>query len=129
MTVDQVRRTLRERIARGAPLSEIDTLLRMSRGLGQRQREALWAEAVRYDPRGVTRRQVNTARRFLGRTIGEGGAPGKPAASRRAPSPNGRPASRNGRAARRAAASRPAASRNGRPVARAAAPSRPRRVA
>ena len=62
MTVDQVRLTLRERIARGAPLSELDTLLRMSRGIGQRQRELLWAEALRFDPRQVTRRQLDGAR-------------------------------------------------------------------
>jgi len=67
MTVEQVRRTLRERIARGAPLSEIDTLLRMSRGIGQRQREALWAEAAGYDPRRATMRQVDAARRYLTR--------------------------------------------------------------
>jgi hypothetical protein len=62
MTVDHVRRTLRERIRRGAPLSELDTLLTMARGLTQRQREALWAEAMRYDPRRVTGRQVEAAR-------------------------------------------------------------------
>jgi hypothetical protein len=67
MTVDQVRHTLRERIARGAPLSEIDTLLRMSRGIGQRQREALWAEAMRHEPRRATRKQMDAARRFLAR--------------------------------------------------------------
>jgi len=39
----------------------------MSRGIGQRQREALWAEAARYHPRRVTRRQVDTARRYLTR--------------------------------------------------------------
>ena len=90
MNVDQVRRTLRERIARGAPLSEIDTLLRMSRGIGQRQRGALWAEAARYEPRRVTRREVDTARRFLGRGApgangdgSAGGATPKPAASTR----------------------------------------------
>ena len=67
MTVDHVRRTLRERIARGAPLSEIDTLLRMSRGIGQRQREALWAEASRMDPRRMTLRQMENARRLMTR--------------------------------------------------------------
>lgn len=82
MTVDQVRRTLRERIARGAPLSEIDTLLRMSRGIGQRQREALWAEAARYHPRRVTLRQVDSARRFLGRTAPEAKPSAKDAKAR-----------------------------------------------
>lgn len=108
MTVEQVRRTLRERIARGAPLSEIDTLLRMSRGIGQRQREALWAEAVRYDPRRVTLRQVDSARRFLTRSNGNG-ASAKPRAV------SGR-ASADGRGARK-----PSASTNGRGPRTAAA--------
>ena len=84
MTIDQVRRTLRERIARGAPISEIDTLLRMSRGIGQRQREALWAEAARYRPRRVTLRQVDNARRFLGRGESNGDHGGQEAAKPRA---------------------------------------------
>jgi hypothetical protein len=66
-TIERVRRKLRERIARGAPLSEIETLLSMSRGLTARQRDLLWAEAARYDPRRITRRQVDTARSFLSR--------------------------------------------------------------
>jgi hypothetical protein len=70
MTVDHVRRTLRERIRRGAPLSELDTLLTMARGLTQRQREALWAEAMRYDPRRVTRRRVDAARTVATRLRG-----------------------------------------------------------
>jgi len=45
MTVDQVRTTLRERIARGATLDELDTLLRMTRGLTERQRQSLSHEA------------------------------------------------------------------------------------
>ncbi|MEA2404965.1 MAG: hypothetical protein QOE08_1612 [Thermoleophilaceae bacterium] len=67
MTVDQVRNVLRERISRGATLDELDTILRMTRGLGQRQRAVLWNEAMRYDPRRVTSRQVDAARSFLTR--------------------------------------------------------------
>jgi hypothetical protein len=67
MTVDQVRTTLRERIARGATFDELETLLRMTRGIGERQRAALWSEALRYDPRRVTNRQVDAARTFLAR--------------------------------------------------------------
>jgi hypothetical protein len=48
--VDAVRRTLRERIARGATLDEIDVLISMSRGLTERQRSSLWAEAWLYEP-------------------------------------------------------------------------------
>ena len=65
MTVDQVRTTLRERIARGATLEELETLLRMTRGIGERQRAALWGEAMRYDPRRITSRRVDAARAFL----------------------------------------------------------------
>jgi hypothetical protein len=65
MTVEQVRTTLRERIARGATLDELDTLLGMARGIGERQRAVLWNEAMRYDPRRVTSRQVSAARSFL----------------------------------------------------------------
>jgi hypothetical protein len=67
MTVDQVRTRLRERIARGASLDELETLLRMTRGIGERQRAALWSEALRYDPRAVTPRRVAAARKFLAR--------------------------------------------------------------
>ena len=67
MTVEQVRATLRERIARGASLEELDTLLRMTRGLTERQRGALWSEAWRYDPRRATLRRVEAARSLLGK--------------------------------------------------------------
>jgi hypothetical protein len=50
--VDAVRKTLRERIARGATIDEIDLLIRMSRGLSQRERESLWTFAWRYTPDG-----------------------------------------------------------------------------
>jgi hypothetical protein len=125
MTVDvnHVRRTLHERIARGASLSEIEALLRMSRGLGQRQREALWAGAARYDPRRMTVRQVDAARRFLSRTVGgetasangrhDGRATRKPAAARPAPRRKAaaRAASANGRPARTRKPASPRASR------------------
>jgi hypothetical protein len=67
MTVDQVRTMLRERIARGATLDELETLLRMARGITERQRATLWNEAWRYDPRKVTVRRVEAARAWLGR--------------------------------------------------------------
>jgi hypothetical protein len=48
--VDQIRTTLEERIARGATLEEIDTIVRMSRGLSPDEREALWRWAWSYEP-------------------------------------------------------------------------------
>jgi hypothetical protein len=66
MTVDQVRTALRERIRRGASLEELDTMVRMTRGLSERQRAVLWSEAWRYDPRASTRRRVDAARAVLG---------------------------------------------------------------
>jgi hypothetical protein len=48
--VDQIRTTLEERIARGATLEEIDTIVRMSRGLSPGEREALWRWAWTYVP-------------------------------------------------------------------------------
>ena len=65
MTVDQVRTALRERIARGATLEELDTIVRLTRGLTERQRGALWSEAWRYDPRQATRRRVDGVRSLL----------------------------------------------------------------
>ena len=50
MAEEEVRRTLRERIARGATLDEIDLLITMSRGLSERQRASLWAYAWGYAP-------------------------------------------------------------------------------
>ena len=51
--VDQIRMTLEERIARGATLEEIDTIVRMSRGLRPDERSELWRFAWSYDPRAV----------------------------------------------------------------------------
>jgi hypothetical protein len=48
--VDQIRTTLEERISRGATLEEIDTIVRMSRGLSPNEREALWRWAWSYEP-------------------------------------------------------------------------------
>jgi hypothetical protein len=48
--VDEIRTTLRERIARGATLEEIDTIVRMSRGLSPEQRDELWRWAWSYEP-------------------------------------------------------------------------------
>ena len=48
--VDQVRTTLEERIARGATLDEIDTIVRMSRGLSPTERDELWRWAWSYEP-------------------------------------------------------------------------------
>ena len=70
MTVDGVRAALRERIARGATLEELDTLVRMTRGLSERQRAALMSEAWRYDPRRATLRHVEAARSLLVRRFG-----------------------------------------------------------
>jgi hypothetical protein len=48
--VDEIRTTLEERIARGATLEEIDTIVRMSRGLSPHERDALWRWAWSYEP-------------------------------------------------------------------------------
>ena len=63
--VEAVRRTLRERIARGATLDEIDVLIGMSRGLTQNERTALWAEAWHYSPDPKHDAQVAAARAFM----------------------------------------------------------------
>ena len=48
--VEQIRTTLEERISRGATLEEIDTIVRMSRGLRPDERRALWQWAWSYEP-------------------------------------------------------------------------------
>ena len=63
--VEAVRRTLRERIARGATLDEIDALIGMSRGLTQADRTSLWAEAWHYSPDPKREGQVAAARAFM----------------------------------------------------------------
>jgi hypothetical protein len=63
--VEAVRKTLRERIARGATLDEIDVLIRMSRGLTEIDRTSLWAEAWQYSPDPRRDGQVAAARAFM----------------------------------------------------------------
>jgi hypothetical protein len=63
--VEAVRRTLRERIARGATLDEIDVLIRMSRGLTESDRTSLWAEAWHYAPEAKRDAQVAAARAVM----------------------------------------------------------------
>jgi hypothetical protein len=48
--VEQIRTTLRDRIERGATLEELDTIVRMSRGLSPDEREELWRWAWSYEP-------------------------------------------------------------------------------
>jgi hypothetical protein len=47
---EQVRETLRERIKRGATFDELETIIRLTRGLRERERWELWNWAWRYDP-------------------------------------------------------------------------------
>jgi hypothetical protein len=82
MTVDQVRSALRERIARGATLEELDTLVRMTRGIGERQRTALLNEAWRYDPRRATLRRMDGVRSLLRRVSGRAAARSRSPAAR-----------------------------------------------
>ena len=48
--VEDVRTTIRERIEHGATLEEIDTIVRMSRGLKPGERAELWQFAWSYVP-------------------------------------------------------------------------------
>jgi hypothetical protein len=48
--VEQIKTTLRERIERGATLAELETIVRMSRGLRPEERAELWAFAWSYQP-------------------------------------------------------------------------------
>ena len=48
--VEEIRATLRERIANGATLEEIEMIVRMSRGLRPDERSELWRYAWSYDP-------------------------------------------------------------------------------
>jgi hypothetical protein len=43
--IEEVRERLRERIKRGATLDELETIIRMSRGLTQAERWRLWSWA------------------------------------------------------------------------------------
>jgi hypothetical protein len=51
--LDAIRTTLRERIERGATLDELDTIVRMSRGLRPEERSELWRFAWSYEPPAV----------------------------------------------------------------------------
>ena len=51
--VEEIRATLRERIANGATLEEIEMIVRMSRGLRPEERSELWRFAWSYDPAPV----------------------------------------------------------------------------
>jgi hypothetical protein len=50
MGKEQVREKLRERIKRGATFDELETIIRLTRGLRERERWELWNWAWRYDP-------------------------------------------------------------------------------
>jgi hypothetical protein len=52
--VDEIRTTLRERIEHGATLEELDTIVRMSRGLRPEERRELWRFAWSYVPPAAT---------------------------------------------------------------------------
>ena len=51
---EQVRERLKERIKRGATFDELETIIRLTRGLRERERWELWNWAWRYDP-GATK--------------------------------------------------------------------------
>jgi hypothetical protein len=51
--VEEIRTTLRERIEHGATLEEIDTIVRMSRGLRPGERTELWLYAWSYVPQAA----------------------------------------------------------------------------
>ena len=61
MGVEQVRERLRERIKRGASFEELETVIRMTRGLRERERFELWDWAWRYDPTAEKRKQLVSA--------------------------------------------------------------------
>jgi len=50
MSKEQVRERLRERIRRGASFEELETIIRMTRGLRERERWDLWNWAWGYEP-------------------------------------------------------------------------------
>jgi hypothetical protein len=63
--IEEVRERLRERIKRGATFEELETIIRMSRGLTQAQRLRLWSWAWAYDPEDEGR--ARSVRALLGR--------------------------------------------------------------
>ena len=69
MGIEQVRERLRERIKRGASFEELETIIRMTRGLRERERSELWDWAWRYDPTADKRADLPTAvRGFFARS-------------------------------------------------------------
>jgi hypothetical protein len=67
MSPQQLRVALRERIERGASVEELDTMVRLAPGLGERQRAVLLGEIWRSDSRAITRRRLDAARSLLRR--------------------------------------------------------------
>ena len=67
MTAQQVRATLREQIERGASPEEFDAIVRLTPGLGERQRAVLLGEIWRSNPNGITQRRLDAARSLLRR--------------------------------------------------------------
>ena len=66
--IEQVRETLRERIKRGATFDELETIVRQTRGLRERERSELWHWAWHYDPHRTKRpRRTAAVRAMLGR--------------------------------------------------------------
>jgi hypothetical protein len=63
--IEEVRERLRERIKRGATVDELETIIRMSRGLTQADRWRLWSWAWAYDPEDEGR--ARSVRALLGR--------------------------------------------------------------
>ena len=69
MGIEQVRERLRERIKRGASFEELDTVIRMTRGLRERERWELWDWAWRYDPEAKKRAHpLHAVRAFFARS-------------------------------------------------------------
>jgi len=69
MGIEQVRETLRERIKRGATFEELDTIIRLTRGLRERERWDLWNWAWRYHPEADKRASpLDAMRGFFARS-------------------------------------------------------------
>jgi len=72
--IEDVRARLRERIKRGATFDELETVIRMSRGLRQHERRELWSWAWNYEP-GVEKKRTRrrgSVRGMIGRGPGSG---------------------------------------------------------
>ena len=64
---EAVRNQLRERISRGASIDEIETIIGLSRGLTENERESLWAFAWGYSPDPKRSGQIAAARAMMRR--------------------------------------------------------------